>query len=489
MVRGCIFIVAVCFFLFSGKMAGQVKNILYKRQSSTVIIKGRVPRALVRDTAFLSFQKEFIYTNVGMENYTSVCDNNGYFQFKISNISHPARVTLLMKSENMPIIINYYVEPGDSIFISLIKTSMGDSAIFSGKGFMKFNCMAALRTDKEILENQIEIKYQRILTSGVNKLLQIFLLNDTLGKNLLTVLSKYKKLVSPLIYEILRFDIIGSDYKDRCLTLNYSLRQDSLEKKKMNQLFLNAVYQPVEKIQTAAGVFSEDYIEYLFRRAQNKILFQHGLEYSMTEMFFLLAKEYKGIIRDRILVTYLLRGHIAITNTEYEYCLKQAIKIMGDRMYKNYLIKQLHHQEKGSVAYNFSLPDSSGKDIQLSMYRGKIVLMDFWFSGCYSCGKFSETLEKEVINNFNDSSVVFVSICIDKEKDKWLKSLQSGHYSTPRSINVYTEGKGLDHPVVKYYNIQGCPYILLIDREGNIYSATPPREGKELCSLINEAMK
>ena len=144
---------------------------------------------------------------------------------------------------------------------------------------------------------------------------------------------------------------------------------------------------------------------------------------------------------------------------------------------------------KGVAAYDFELPSVEDKLVSLQSLRGKVVLVDFWFTGCSACKAFAGSLEKAVIPQYSDTSVAFVSICLDKDKNKWLKSVDQGGYTTARSINLYTEGRGFEHPLVRFYNISSCPFLLLIDREGNIISSTVPRTSKELCFAIDEALK
>ena len=42
----------------------------------------------------------------------------------------------------------------------------------------------------------------------------------------------------------------------------------------------------------------------------------------------------------------------------------------------------------GKYAYNFNLPDTLSKRVQLSEFKGKVVFIDFWYTGCTNCVEF-----------------------------------------------------------------------------------------------------
>jgi thiol-disulfide isomerase/thioredoxin len=264
----------------------------------------------------------------------------------------------------------------------------------------------------------------------------------------------------------------------------------SKQKKAIAAFFFQSFYETKEKPNDSMVVYSEDYIEFLLRCLQIKLnLSIENRKYSMKEMVMLIQTDYKGLIRDRILTYYLLSPKIGVSNEDYEYCLKRSLDIMNSPVYKQYVENQLRKFSRGSLAYNFSLPDSDGRYVSLSDFKGKVVLMDFWFTGCSACISLSKDLVKKVIPDFKDSLVVFVSICLDKEKSKWIKSINSGLYTSGHSINLFTDGLGFAHPLIANYNIQGCPALLLIDGEGKVASARPQWDPEKLCAEIRFAIK
>jgi len=114
---------------------------------------------------------------------------------------------------------------------------------------------------------------------------------------------------------------------------------------------------------------------------------------------------------------------------------------------------------------------TNGKDVNLATYKGKVVVLDFWFTGCLNCMQFySSSLSKAEKQFANNKDVVFISVCIDKDKDKWLASIEKGKYTSKRSINVYTCGFGDQDEIIKQYNISSYPQPIIIDKKGKIVS-------------------
>jgi hypothetical protein len=90
--------------------------------------------------------------------------------------------------------------------------------------------------------------------------------------------------------------------------------------------------------------------------------------------------------------------------------------------------------------------------------------------------------------------MVFVSINVDADKTEWLESVAAGTYSCAEDILLYTNGQGLEHPLIKYYMYTGFPEVVILDREGKVYSATPPwpmgkKSNKELIVMLKEVLQ
>ncbi|MDE6071417.1 MAG: TlpA family protein disulfide reductase [Muribaculaceae bacterium] len=119
----------------------------------------------------------------------------------------------------------------------------------------------------------------------------------------------------------------------------------------------------------------------------------------------------------------------------------------------------------GTVAApGFTLPDLDGKNVSLSDFRGKWVVLDFWGSWCGWCIKGFPAL-KEAFNKYGDKIVVIGIGCNEPEAD-WRAGVKK--YELPW-INLYN---GENRALYDDYNVEGFPTKVIINPEGKIVDLT-----------------
>lgn len=203
-----------------------------------------------------------------------------------------------------------------------------------------------------------------------------------------------------------------------------------------------------------------------------------------------IAKKYSGRIRDRVLIVAFIglsKSYLDVST----YFSNHDSLIPETSPYYNVYRKISHAFDPQVPAYNFALQDTAGRIVKLSDFRGKAVLLDFWFTGCKPC-LYLKAAMVPVMEEFKEKKdLVFITINVDKEKKLWIKSIHSGLYTHSGSINLIApEGKD---PVLKNYNISSFPRLMLIGKTGKMVSMklpTPHREEgkKELIETIKKAL-
>lgn len=154
------------------------------------------------------------------------------------------------------------------------------------------------------------------------------------------------------------------------------------------------------------------------------------------------------------------------------------------------LLKQ--HLTEGKPT-TFTLLDKTGEEVTEKSFKGKIMVLDFWFTGCLGCINLNKSMKSIYDYYDKNENVVFLSVCVDKSKSHWLNSLKSGLYTHKNSILLYTGGKGKDHQVIKSLDVFAFPTLVILDRNGKILSANPPmpissENQKKFIDLIDSAM-
>lgn len=116
-------------------------------------------------------------------------------------------------------------------------------------------------------------------------------------------------------------------------------------------------------------------------------------------------------------------------------------------------------------AYPFELGlYTSAKNAKLSDYKGKVVLLTFWFPGCGPCRAEFPHFEN-VVKKFKGNELAYLGINVFPKQDDYVLPFMKGtNYS-------FTPLKATSEWAEKNYGVRGEPTNFLIDKEGNIVYA------------------
>jgi peroxiredoxin len=150
----------------------------------------------------------------------------------------------------------------------------------------------------------------------------------------------------------------------------------------------------------------------------------------------------------------------------YEMLLESLSKeYPGNKYVKDYesIVTNLKRLPVGSIAPDIKLNSPDGKQISLSSFKGKTVLIDFWASWCGPCRKENPQVV-ELYRKFKNKNFEVFGVSLDDNVNAWKEAIQKDHLTWTH----VSELKKWDSEVVKTYLVDAIPYSVLIDKEGKI---------------------
>jgi cytochrome c biogenesis protein CcmG/thiol:disulfide interchange protein DsbE len=114
------------------------------------------------------------------------------------------------------------------------------------------------------------------------------------------------------------------------------------------------------------------------------------------------------------------------------------------------------------LAPDFSVKDLSGQTLQLSHYRGKVVLLNFWATWCSPCRSEIPRFV-DLQNKYDKEGLQIVGISLDAD---------------PKLVHAFYQQLRMNYPVAigdaklaeQYGGVLGLPVSFLIGRDGRIYA-------------------
>lgn len=230
------------------------------------------------------------------------------------------------------------------------------------------------------------------------------------------------------------------------------------------------------------GIYSLD-------QAGSKVLEQYGELYKdpegNKEKLAALSQTYSDLFRNYIKENPKAPASLYAMQSLRSDVFLEMFETISDDMKKSTLYPLLVAQKNGILAQmaeerqrkelmsgnvdapGFTFKNQEGKEVSLSDFRGKWVILDFWGTWCGYCIKGFPALKEAYAKYAGKLEVI--GIDCNESEDAWKKGLE--RYKLPW-VNLYNPVASVDTGICKEYIVKGFPTKVIITPDGKIANIT-----------------
>ncbi|MGO3109894.1 MAG: TlpA family protein disulfide reductase [Sphingobacterium sp.] len=386
-----------------------------------------------------------------------------------------------------------------------------DSVIFSGKDAALINCQLELRRIEQIANRKIRESYDK------NKLFQMkqgnpydkmwcyleeyHAINQQLLAEGSMVFNSFSKKSDEKAWQQLWYDWVGNLKYNQITKMHFfhtmyaKKYRNAIEDFYKKFLLVEDDLDMIVKYTTKSIMFPrylylKSYADLFFSLAE----FDTELEPSFDTLLDLLSGRYKGELFDQVAFSALLQqaGNKYIDENTY---LKLASQ-MGNSEIKRTVEEMLARKSKYRKGYDFALEDSEGQIRTPQDFKGKVLIMDFWYTGCHACKGLYKAMKPVKSAFATNSNVVVLSVCVDKSRERWYQTISDPNigYTDSTNLNLCIGGETKHSPIIRYYDIFSYPTIIVLNGNNEIMAFNPKDPYTEIdrnafISIIDQALK
>lgn len=133
----------------------------------------------------------------------------------------------------------------------------------------------------------------------------------------------------------------------------------------------------------------------------------------------------------------------------------------------------------GEAIPSITLKSNTSNEVNITSFKGKYVLIDFWASWCGPCRLGNKKLVK-LHNEVSSDKIEIIGISIDTDTNKWLKAVEKDKIKFTQLI----DSKGFDAETAIQFGVEELPSKFLFNEEGVLIAKNPTEE--EIIKLIEK---
>ena len=179
---------------------------------------------------------------------------------------------------------------------------------------------------------------------------------------------------------------------------------------------------------------------------------------------------YKRSVPTDTLEKYFNYLNSNVINSDFgKFTLEDLFKLTDDSVFRQKFADSATYEslKKINNIYDVSLPNLEGVETNFSEFKGNLLLIDFWATGCAPCIKNVPYL-KELIAEMKNEPFKVISVSLDDNIGIWGKSIKK--YGFP-GVHLF-DGGGL---LSTWYKVLWVPRYILVNSDGSIADIDAPQ--------------
>jgi len=207
------------------------------------------------------------------------------------------------------------------------------------------------------------------------------------------------------------------------------------------QKTLESSGKPIEQKQLESLLIEQERLQ-----AIQSLLLKNAGNYASAALIEYLSVDEFFVVHDSVLTTLLKK---------YPENIIVKAKYQGVEKAKRLAI--------GYPAPEITLKDTAGNLFSLSSLRGKVVLIDFWAAWCRPCRMENPNMVR-LYNTYNQYGFDILGVSLDDNRENWLRAIHTDGLVWHHVSDL----KRFQSAAGQLYGVEGIPYTVLVDRNGNI---------------------
>jgi peroxiredoxin/Leucine-rich repeat (LRR) protein len=119
------------------------------------------------------------------------------------------------------------------------------------------------------------------------------------------------------------------------------------------------------------------------------------------------------------------------------------------------------HPLLGKPLGELKFTSTKGEQVDISRYKGKVVLVDFWAVWCGPCIRELPNV-LDTYSKYHDDGFEIIGISLDRDRTRLEEFIEKRNMPWPQ----YFDGKGWDNEISTSFDIHSIPTTFLLDRRG-----------------------